>query len=354
MKMRRLALAFALLLPAGALFGDVQKKTLLTSDGTIYQAQTGLVSELALSGSGLDSNDYAVIWSSVAQDGTQAGGVIPRVSNSMPKTSLDLTVDEPTGTLVVLWREENSLLNKIRLAFSRAGVWTIADLLPSVGFPQAYNPEMLLTHQTVHLLDDAGADVYTSRSVLSVIWWEESAQVQARYASFFLDEGIDPSQVAIYNLPALVNESGPTSLLGIARGSFAFPSLQSEGPSGAVLASFTSLSSDKQYVVRLTYPTELGKPGSDNMTWLRRRIPVVGIASQGPIAMVPNFGPESVSVGTVIGSSYLPTLYWQSGGAFQYIRFDGAQWSAIKTIALTDDMTYDKAVALVDAMANRN
>lgn len=351
---RRLALAFALLLASGAVFAEVQKKTLLSSDGTIYQVQTGLVSELALAGTGLASDDYAVVWSSVAQDGTQAGGIIPGASNSMPKTSLDLTVDEPTGTVVVLWREENSLLNKIRLAFGKAGSWTLADLLPSVGFPQAYNPQMLLTHQTVHTLDDSGADVFTSRSVLSIIWWEESSYAQARYASFFLDESIDPSQVAIYNLPELVNDQGPTDLQNIPRGAYAFPSLQSEGPSGAILASFAALNSDKHYVVRLSYPTDLGKPAPDNITWLRRRIPVVGIASTGPIAAMPSFDAASVSVHTVVGSSYKPTLYWLDPAGLHYIRFDGASWSAVRTISLSDGMTYDMAVGLVEGMAQRN
>ena len=255
-------------------------------------------------GLGLPPSDFAVVWSSVEQDGAKAAGVIPGASNSMPKTGLDLVVDEPTGTLVVLWREENFVLNKIRLAIARSGVWTLTNLLPNVGFPHAYNPQMLLTHQTVHWRDENDKDVYANRSVLSVIWWEEAVLAQARYASIFLDETIDPSQVEVYDLPELVNDPGPTSLENLSSGAYAFPSLQSEGPGGAVLASFAALSSKKHYVVRVTYPTELGKPSIDNITWQRRRIPVVGIASEAPIAAIPTFGAASVS--TVIGSSYRP------------------------------------------------
>ncbi len=157
----RLALALAFALVAAVGTADVQKKTLLASDGTLYVAQTGLASELGLTD--LGPNEYAVIWSSLAQDGTTAGGEIPRAANSNPKTSLDLTFDEPTGTLVVLWREESSILNSIELAFSRSGNWTLASLLPNIGFPHAYNPQMLLTHETVHSLDKDGADVFTNR-----------------------------------------------------------------------------------------------------------------------------------------------------------------------------------------------
>ena len=38
------------------------------------------------------------------------------------------------------------------------GTWTITDLLPTAGFPHAYNPQMLLTHQPVHYLDSDGKD----------------------------------------------------------------------------------------------------------------------------------------------------------------------------------------------------
>ncbi|MGH9366178.1 MAG: hypothetical protein ACRD3M_00710 [Thermoanaerobaculia bacterium] len=348
--LRRLALALALLLAAGAASAEVQKRTLLASDGTLYQVATGLAWEL--SAPGLATDDFAVVWSAFAQDGAQAGGLIPGAASSSPKTSLDLTVDEPTGTLVVLWREENSLVNKIRLAFWKAGKWTIADLLPSVGFPHAYNPQMLLTHQTVHAKDEAGADVYTNRSVLSILWWEEAGYSQARYASFFLDEPIDPSRVAIYDLPELVNDQGPTSLQDLPRGAYAYPSLQAEGPGGAILASFAALFSNRHYVVRISYPTELGKPSADNSTWLRRRIPVVGIASTGPIATMPAFGASSVR--TVVGSSYKPTLHWRDDAGLHYIRFDGAAWSVVRSIALSDEMTYEKAVALVEGMAKRN
>jgi len=349
-----LALLLAVALGSAAARGDVLKKTLLTTDGTLYTAATGTASDLNVAGNGLAAGDYTVVFASVAQDGTQSGGPIPGVSNSSPKTSLDLTFDEPTGTVVVLWREENFVLNKIRLAIGRSGSWTIADLLPNVGFPHAYNPQMLLTHQTVHSLDANGGDVYTNRSVLSVIWWEEAHFAQARYASLFLDETIDPAGIDVYDLPELVGDVGPTPLDGVPRGAYAFPSLQAEGPDGAILASFADLASDKNYVVRLTYPADVGLPSADNMTWLRRRIPVVGIASSGSIAAISAFSADSVSVHTVIGASYKPTLYWTDGVALYYVRFDGAAWSSVRTITFSADLTYDQAVGLVVAMAQRN
>ena len=347
---RHLLIVCALLAVALAAPAEVQRKTLLSSDGTLYKVATGLASELGVDG--MDSDDFAVTWSSIAQDGTQAGGLIPGAASQNPKTSLDLTLDEPTGTLVVLWREESTILNAIRLAFGRAGAWTIADLTPSVGFPHAYNPQMLLTRETTHELDADDADVFRTHSILSVIWWEDSGISQARFASVFLEDTIDPKNVAVYNLPDLVDDAGSTSLKDIPRGAYAFPTLQPEGTGGGVIASFATLSSDKQYVVRLSYPTELGQPSKDNSTWLRRRIPVVGVASVGPISAVPSM--DVASVHTVVGSSYRPTLYWRDDVALHYIRFDGTAWSDVRSIAFSDDMDYAHAAALVEEMARRN
>jgi hypothetical protein len=91
------------------------------------------------------------------------------------------------------------------------------------------------------------------------------------------------------------------------------------------------------------------------MTWLRRRIPVVGIASQGPMAAMPTFEAASTgSVKTIVGPSYKPTMYWRDGALLRYVRFDGAVWSEARSIALTDEMTWDKATGLVEGMAARN
>src|SRR6185295_16581801 len=119
--MRRFLIAGLLLVAAAAAPAEVQRKTLLASDGTLYRVATGPTSELGVQD--VTSQDFAVTWSSVTQDGTTSGGLIPGAASLNPKTSLDLTLDEPTGTLVVLWREEATILNAIRVAFGRAGAW---------------------------------------------------------------------------------------------------------------------------------------------------------------------------------------------------------------------------------------
>jgi hypothetical protein len=351
----RALLAAALLGLAAASLqaADMPKKTLVTTDGTLWAVRTGTVADLGAANTGLDPASYAIEWSSVAQDGTTQQGILSSSASGNPKTNLDLTFDEPTGTLVILWREDAPILNQLRLAVLQSGTWSYVDLLPNVGFPIAFNPRMLLSHQTVTTTDDDGNTTVRSRSILSVIWWEEASVAQARYAPIFLDEDLSTATQRVYDLPAMVGGGGPTSYDGVPPSAYMYPALQLRGAGGGILASFSDLASSQQYVVQIDFPSSLGNPkDSGNAVWERRRIPVVGIAVRGPIR---RGLPFTAQVCTLIGSSYNPILYWKDDvSAVHYTRFDGTSWSDVRTLALGDSLSYDGALRLLEAMAARN
>jgi hypothetical protein len=329
-----------------------EERSLLAPDGTLYTVASGHASELGLAGN-IIPTDNVIAWSLRRQDGSAEQGLIPDTVGQSLKRNLDLAYDEQSGSLVLLFKEDLTVLNILRLGIFKNGAWTLTNLLPNLGFAHAYNPQLLLSHQAVTTLDDKGNPLSQTRTILSVIWWEEAQYSQARYAPIFLDEVSDASGVAVYDLPTLVGGGGgATSSGGHPAAAYMYPSLQVEGISGAILASFADLSADRHYVIRIGYPDNLGKPGPDNVTWQRRRIPVVGVASDEPI-------PDQVpivfdSVKTVVGASYRPTLVWSTGSAVGYTRFDGRKWSPAITIPLTESMTYDKAQRLVQEMATRN
>ena len=133
--------------------------------------RSGSAADLGVAGAGILPTDNLIEWTSLAQDGTSALGVIPNTTSANAKTNLDLAFDAQSGSLVLLWKEEVSILTVLHLGVFKGGAWNSLDLLPNLGVAHAYNPQMLLSHQTVHMLDDAGNDVWKTRSLLSVIWW---------------------------------------------------------------------------------------------------------------------------------------------------------------------------------------
>jgi len=350
---RVLALLFAALIVASGVALRAEEKSLLAPDGTLYSVRSGLAADLGVSAAGINPGDNLIEWTFLAQDGKHALGIIPNTVSANPKTNLDLAFDAQSGSLVLLWKEDLSVLNVLHLGLFKGGAWKSLDLLPSLGFAHAYNPQMLLSHQVIHMLDDAGKDGWKTRSILSVVWWEESHTLQARYAPIFLDEDASASDVAVYDLPSMVDSEGAEGYGDTPPATYAYPSLQLEGPGGGILATFTDLNKGRDFVVRVNYPSDLGAVNSKS--WLRRRIPVFGVALDAPMPIIDGSGMMS-AVATVIGPSYNPTLVWSVEGAVKFLRYDTAtgKWGNVRSIALGDDMSKDRAYALVRDMASKN
>ncbi len=352
---RPIASAFlaALLLAAFAAPAAADEKSLLSADGTLYEVHSGLAADLGLAGEDLEPNDYVIEWAARRQDGTLTVGIVPGTQNRNVKRNLDLAFDESSRSLLLLWKEEVTPLNVLQLGILRDGAWTTSTLLPNLGFSKAFNPQMRLSHSTVRWNDAEGRPVTHNRSILSIVWWEESQYALARYAPIFLDEeNFDLSKVAVYDLPLLVGPSGPTAYEDVPSAAYLFPSLHFDGPSGAILASFADLHSKKNVVIRITFPTDLGTPGDRNITWMRRHIPIVGVVGESPLA--PTAPVRVSSMGTTIGSSYRPTFHWRDGNRLLYTRYDGREWASVKTIPLDETMSYERALALVVGMASSN
>ena len=350
---RLLPLTLLALVMAGAapLLG-FQEISILAPTGTLYVVRAGTASELRVAGNYASANENVITWESLGQDGTRQAGLIPGVGGSTVKGNLDLAYDEPSSSLIVLFREDVSLLNVLHLGIFRGGQWTVSDLLPNLGFPHAYNPRMLLSHLIVHTTAADGSDVATTKSLLSIVWLEESGTIQARYAPIFLDEDSSAADVQIFDLPLAVGSSGFSGSTGVPPSAYRYPSLQLEGPGGGILASFADLQGNVQYVVHIGFPTDLGKPGSGNPMWLRRHTPIVGIVGKGPLAS--SLPSDGVEINTYIGASYQPTFVWSDDKAVRFIRFDGRKWSEVNAITLSDSMSYDRAIRLVQDMATKN
>jgi hypothetical protein len=349
----RILLAMAVLAALVAPASAAEEKSLLAADGTLYEVRAGLAADLGLSPGEIAPDDFPIEWTARRQDGSVQMGIIPGSVSHTVKQNLDLAYDERSESLLLLWKEELSPVSVLSLGVLRNGAWKTSVLLPNVGFARSFNPQMRLSHSTVKWIGEDGNAVTSERSILSIVWWEESQYAQARYAPIFLDEDtLDASNVVAYDLPLLTGGGGSTTYEDFPSAAYMFPSLHSDGPSGAILASFADLHTAKNVVVRITFPTDLGKPDPNNITWMRRHIPIVGVVGESPIA--PTAPVRISSMGTTLGAGYRPTFYWRDGDRVLYTRFNGREWDSVKGIPLSENMSYERALALVVGMAAAN
>ena len=334
----------------------LEEHSLLTADGTLHVVRAGLAVDLGVQDAGISPQANLIEWTSRAQDGTVSVAILPGSVSYQEKYGLELAYDDQTASLLLLWTEDVSAFSQIRVGVLRDGTWTNSSLLPSAGVSRAHNPQMLVTHRNATYLDAQANLVVKTSSILSVVWFEEAASAQARYAALFLDEtSFAPTSLAIYDLPAMVGTAGDTSAEDIPAAAY-YPTIQADGLSGGLLASFADLHAGKSRVVHIDYPQDWGRPDEpDNANWKRRHIPIVGVAIEGPIArMTPTLTDLRDGVRTTIGTGYRPTLSWREGDALKFSRLDGADWAPVRSIAIDDSMSYDRALALVISMGERN
>ncbi|MGH9443057.1 MAG: hypothetical protein ACRD16_12375 [Thermoanaerobaculia bacterium] len=348
--------ALRVLLPAAAavllaLPSAAEEKSLLTPDGILYHVQSGLYKTFDPSGTAAQPDDYVIRWESRSQSGELLSGIIPGTSSESVKDQFDIAYDALTQSLFLVWNDRVSLINSVEFAVYQKGIWTQSQLLPSGVFSFANHPQILITHQTVQELDSNGAEIDTPRSVISVVWWEASAKPHARFAPIFLENGsIDLSTIQIYDLPELTGSSSVVVPSVLQNPLYKNPSLQQDGFSSGVVATFGDAATDNLRVVRIGFPSDF----RGNLTPLggRHSIVILGQSSLSMPAAVPS---SPTVLGSIVGGGYQPTVYWQSDdSSVSYTVAAGGAWGDVRSVALTPTLGTNAALALISQMATQN
>lgn len=354
MKSRRLSVLATLIGMAAAVLAataGAEERSLLTVDGTLYHVQSGYYRDLEPGGTLAAPSDFVIRWDSRDQSGLLQSGIIPGTTNGDPKNQFDLAYDSLSQSLVLVWNDRVQVINSIHFAILQKGIWTASQLLPSGIFSFASNPRILITHQTVQDLDASGNEVDSQRSVISVIWWEESVRPRARLAPIFVENGsFNLADMQIYDLPELVGSQTIEWPAILDNPLYESPSLQQDGLSPKVLATFADVATQTVQVAQITFPSDF-RHVIDPLHG-RHVVVILGHNSSPILSAVPS---NPTLLGTVVGSSYEPTVYWQSDpDHVSYAISDGTQWSPTRTVTLTPTLGADGAVNLIRKMAIQN
>jgi hypothetical protein len=162
----RLGMLLAALLALPAIGLAFEEQSLLTPDGSLHTVRAGKAIDLGITGLTPSPDSFVVDWSARAQDGTVQTAIIPGTISYQEKRGLQLTYDEATGKLVLIWIEEVSAYSHVRVGVLQDGVWTNSPLMPTQGISRAYNPQVTLVHIPVSWLDEKDQPVTATCSLV--------------------------------------------------------------------------------------------------------------------------------------------------------------------------------------------
>jgi hypothetical protein len=331
----------------------------LGKDGTLYEVFAASYGDIITGASASDARLPILALRTTPSGGVPAVEIVGGTVNDLDKLGESLEFDETTQTVFVVYTRLQGFFLDVHVAMRRSGAWSEVRLLPNPGLFVSMNPQLLVTRQTYIDADDTGQPVTKSRTILSIVWWEESDTSQARYAPIFIEDGsLRLDDVTVWNLNELSGSAGPTDNSDLPLSSYVHPGLQRDaGTNGGVLVSFANLATRKQQVVRLAFPDDLtklvppeGLTPAQRTSFARGNSPIGRSFSETLLPRVIDV-PFLTLVGTIISPAGLPTFYWNSGGGLSYLQGGS---STILTIPFRQDFPVDRALAVVRDMSEKD
>ncbi|MGZ6988581.1 MAG: hypothetical protein ACXVH0_06455 [Thermoanaerobaculia bacterium] len=353
------ALAGLALAGLGLLAGRADAASaVLGKDGTLYEVFASSYGGVITGATAADAQLPVLALRTTPPGGVSTVEIVGGTVNDLDKLGESLEFDETTQTVFVVYTRLQGFFADVHVAMRRSGAWTEGRFLPNPGLFVSMNPQLLVTRQTYTDADPTGAPFTKSRTILSIVWWEESIASQARYAAVFIEDGsLRLDDVTAWNLNELNAAAGPTDSSGLPLSSYVHPGLQRDvGTNGGVLVSFANLATRTQQVIRLAFPDNLpklvppdGLTAAQRTSFMRGHSPIGRAFTDSQLPTQIDL-PFQRPVGTVISATGVPTFYWSSDTGLSYLRGGS---SMILTLPFRPDFPVDRAVAVVRDMSEK-
>jgi hypothetical protein len=337
--MKRLFVALALaFLPVALVAQVADRDVLLTPDGTLYTIES------VYNDGSLDIQTTQFLRLTI-QRGTQKTETIVPGSLSPGRHSRPaLTYDNDSDTLFVFWIRMPNLSSELLISSYSGGKWSPVTSIDPQPFNIRSNLQVAITRRVSTLQTDSSyRDV--PGLLIHAIWWEESGTGEtARYALFAVSNGAI-SSVEVHNLDDFA--PSPTHIFpnevdaDFNAEILKHPAFADNGTQNSIDVIYGDLHMSEFVRVRL-------KPIADG----RIHIPI-GAHPGGPRIVVPKSftEPWTGAISTIVSphdGSML--LYNTTKNAVNYIVYSGSSWSAPKSVALSEKLSADAAVAALTRM----
>ena len=331
----------------------------LAKNGTLYEVFEASYGQVV---SGADAADAVTPIVALRRTPPGEAPTVEVVGGSfspLVKFGESLEFDDSTQTIFVVYTslQVQGFIADVHVSIWRDGGWADGRFLPNTGMAITVNPRILVTRQNYNDFDATGAVIAKSRSILSLVWWEEAALSQARYASLFIEDGaLNVDRVVAINLNDLAGASGPTNNQGLPTSAYMYPALQRDaGTNGGVIASFANLATQTQTVLHIGFPDDYTTAvwNASARTASSRTTPIGRVGREFRIPTQIDL-PFTVVVGTIVSPSDVPTYWWSQSGGLSYLSGDVASLAqAPQAIPLRSDFQLDSALSAVKSMTDK-
>jgi len=268
-------------------------------------------------------------------------------------SSLLLAVDPATGTLVTVWQQTLSpYFSWIMLATWHDGTWFGPIAVAGQNGNVAVHPSLLVHDTKLTVTDEDGTvTVAGIESRIHLAWWQDPEADdggRAYYASTVLDEnGVpDLEQWTPISMRSLA-PWGYSCSLGEDPSGLTYPRLFVDAQSGDPHLIFTDLPNCMFGIVRLSEEPDPGDDEEPATSQRRRNVIVFGLRKM--VFIKPGLPLNDADF--EVGHNLSIALYWNTGGAVQYITLDDDNWSDIKTLKIGERLSREDAINLVRRLA---
>ena len=332
----------------------------VASNGTVYEVFPAQYGDVATLPAGSPDVGTPILALRITPSGMPSiVEVVDGTLDSSVEGSVSVELEEKTGTLFVAYTKANGLMADMHVAIRRDAVWSGQDILPNQGIYLSINPKVAVTRQQYVDFDSQGLPVTKTRSIFSLIWWEESGPSQARYAPIFVEDGaLRVDAIQAWNLNELAGAAGYTDPTGLPVSSFSYPAVQADPTAnGGVLATFANLATRKQQVLRITFPDDLTKLAPAGATKVpdealaRSHVPIGRSAGEGRVPLQMDTLSE---VEATVSQKGVTTFLWVEAATMRFIRSDDSEQTQPRQLALRPDFSAEKAARLVRVLAEKN
>lgn len=340
--MKRLVLALLFAIVPTALLAQVaDRDVLLTPDGTLYMIESND------NDGALASSVQSYLTLTIQRGNERTVTTVPESVSGGLQWRPALTYDADSKTLFVFWlKQPNAFSSELLLASYSNGHWQPAVSIDNQPYHLRYNLRIAVTTR-ISQLQNNGSYADAPALLVHAVWWEETGYGEAaRYGLFSVDKGkisfIELHDLAELtgNVPMFPTEVDPKFNAEILK----HPALIDNGTANSIDVMF----GDKNYSVfnRVTL-----KPIADG----RIHIPI-GARPGGPrIAAPKSFTePWTGRISTITSPrSGNVLLYNASKDSVSYIMFSSGSWSSVKTVALSEKLSAEAAVAALSRMMSQ-